>query len=183
MSGMSILGEKFHTNDAFLPEVLLAASTMNTCLEILKPHLVQANVSPVGRAVICTIKGDIHDVGKNIVKLMIEGAGIECVDLGVDVAPSAIVQAVRTHKAQLVCLSALLTTTMMALKDVIDELTKAGLRESVRIMVGGAPITQEFADSIGADCYTPDAGAAAHEARRLLEQMNEETARRKNSEI
>lgn len=171
VDGMNVLGEKFHANKVFAPEVLMAASTMNTCLDILKPHLTEANIHLIGKAVICTVKGDIHDVGKNLVKLMLECEGIQCIDLGVDVDPSDIARVVRTHEVHLVCLSALLTTTIMAMKDVIDTLEKEGLREHVRIMVGGAPVTQEFAESIGADVYTPDAVTAAKEAKRLLLEM------------
>ena len=166
--GMNIIGDKFRQNEVFVPEVLVAARAMNAGLKILKPVLTNEGVEPLGTAVICTVKGDMHDIGKNLVKMMIEGQGIACVDLGVDVEPAAIVAAVKENNAQLVCLSALLTTTMMGQKDVIDALVEAGIRDTVKVMVGGAPITQAFADEIGADCYTLDAASAAREAKRLI---------------
>ena len=171
VTGMNIIGEKFRTNEVFVPEVLVAARAMNSGLKILKPALSGAGVEPIGKAVICTVKGDMHDIGKNLVKMMIEGQGIECIDLGVDADPAAIVAAVKENNAQLICLSALLTTTMFGQKDVIDALKAEGIRDSVRVMVGGAPITQEFADEIGADCYTLDAASAAKEAKRLILEM------------
>ncbi len=166
--GMNAVGEKFRTNEIFVPEVLVAARAMNAGLKILNPILADAGVEPIGTAVICTVKGDMHDIGKNLVRMMIEGQGIKCVDLGVDVAPETIVAAVKEHNADLVCLSALLTTTMGGQKDVIDALKEAGLRERVKVMIGGAPITQAYADEIGADCYTLDAASAAIEAKRLI---------------
>ncbi len=169
--GMNIIGEKFRTNEVFVPEVLVAARAMNAGLKVLKPALTDAGVEPIGKAVICTVKGDMHDIGKNLVKMMIEGQGIECIDLGVDVDPAAIVAAVKENNAQLVCLSALLTTTMMGQKDVVEALKAEGIRENVRVMVGGAPITQEFAAEIGADCYTLDAASAAKEAVRLIGEL------------
>ena len=171
VSGMNVIGEKFKQNEVFVPEVLVAARAMNAGLKILKPALSGAGVEPLGTAVICTVKGDMHDIGKNLVKMMIEGQGIACIDLGVDVDPQVIVDTVRDNDVQLVCLSALLTTTMHGQKDVIDALRAAGLRDKVRIMVGGAPITQDFANEIGADCYTLDAATAATEAKRLILEM------------
>ncbi|MBQ9780135.1 MAG: corrinoid protein [Clostridia bacterium] len=173
--GMNIVGDKFRNNEVFVPEVLVAARAMNAGLKILKPVLTNEGVEPLGTAVICTVKGDMHDIGKNLVKMMIEGQGISCVDLGVDVEPSAIVAAVKENNAQLVCLSALLTTTMMSQKDVIDALVEAGIRDNVKVMVGGAPITQTFADEIGADCYTLDAASAAQEAKRLILEMKDKS--------
>ena len=171
VSGMNVIGDKFRNNEVFVPEVLVAARAMNAGLKILKPALSGAGVEPLGTAVICTVKGDMHDIGKNLVKMMIEGQGIACIDLGVDVDPQVIVDTVRDNNVQLVCLSALLTTTMHGQKDVIDALSAAGLRDKVRVMVGGAPITQEFANEIGADCYTLDAASAAKEAKRLILEM------------
>lgn len=171
VSGMNVIGDKFRQNEVFVPEVLVAARAMNAGLKILKPALSGAGVEPLGTAVICTVKGDMHDIGKNLVKMMIEGQGIACIDLGVDVDPQVIVDTVRDNDVQLVCLSALLTTTMYGQKEVIDALSAAGLRDKVRVMVGGAPITQEFADEIGADCYTLDAASAAREAKRLIAEM------------
>ena len=166
-----VVGDKFRQNEVFVPEVLVAARAMNAGLKILKPALAGAGVEPMGTAVICTVKGDMHDIGKNLVKMMIEGQGIACIDLGVDVDPGVIVDTVRDNDVQLVCLSALLTTTMHGQKQVIDALIEAGLRDKVRVMVGGAPITQEFANEIGADCYTLDAASAAREAVRLIREM------------
>ncbi len=171
VSGMNVIGDKFRQNEVFVPEVLVAARAMNAGLKILKPALSGAGIEPLGTAVICTVKGDMHDIGKNLVKMMIEGQGIACIDLGVDVDPQVIVNTVRDNDVQLVCLSALLTTTMYGQKEVIDALSTAGLRDKVRVMVGGAPITQEFADEIGADCYTLDAASAAREAKRLIAEM------------
>lgn len=171
VSGMNVVGDKFRQNEVFVPEVLVAARAMNAGLKILKPALSGAGVEPLGTAVICTVKGDMHDIGKNLVKMMIEGQGIACIDLGVDVDPQTIVDTVRDNDVQLVCLSALLTTTMYGQKEVIDALCAAGLRDKVRVMVGGAPITQEFADEIGADCYTLDAATASTEAKRLILEM------------
>lgn len=161
LNGMSVIGEKFKENKVFIPEVLVAARAMNAGVEILKPHLVSVGVEPAGTAVIGTIKGDLHDIGKNLVKMMLEGKGINVVDLGTDVAPERFVQAAKDNDANIICCSALLTTTMNGMKTVVEEAQKAGIREKVKIMVGGAPITQEFCDSIGADFYTADAASAA----------------------
>ena len=163
--GMGVVGEKFKNNQVFVPEVLIAARAMNAALAILKPALADSGVEPVGTAVICTVKGDLHDIGKNLVKMMIEGTGIRVIDLGVDCSAEKIVEAVKENNADIVCLSALLTTTMMYQKDIIDALKAAGLRDKVKVMVGGAPVTQAFADEIGADAYTPDAASAAEKAR------------------
>ena len=168
VAGMNVVGEKFKNNQVFVPEVLVAARAMNFGLEVLKPFLSAAGFEPLGKAVICTVKGDMHDIGKNLVKMMLEGQGIECIDLGVDVPAEKIVEAVKESGATLVCLSALLTTTMDGQKKVIDALKDAGIRDNVKVMVGGAPVTQQYADQIGADCYTLDAASAAEEARRLL---------------
>lgn len=168
VDGMNIIGEKFKNNQVFVPEVLVAARAMNFGLDVLRPHLAEAGIEPLGKAVICTVKGDMHDIGKNLVKMMLEGQGIECIDLGVDVPAEKVVEAVKESGATLVCLSALLTTTMDGQKEVVEALSAAGIRDSVKVMVGGAPVTQIFADDIGADCYTLDAASAAQEARRLL---------------
>jgi 5-methyltetrahydrofolate--homocysteine methyltransferase len=138
---------------------------MNNASATLKPYLAQAGIQPVGKAIICTVKGDLHDIGKNLVKMMIEGKGIEVNDLGVDCNDEKIIEAVRNSDAKVLCLSALLTTTMMGLKDVVDSLKASGLRSKIKIMVGGAPVTQSFADEIGADAYTPDAASAADVCR------------------
>lgn len=163
--GMSAVGERFKKNEIFVPEVLITARAMNAALNILKPVLAQAGVEPIGKAVICTVKGDLHDIGKNLVKMMIEGTGISVIDLGIDCPPERVVEAVKEYKPDIVCLSALLTTTMVNQKETIDALKEAGLRDQVKVMVGGAPVTQAFADEIGADAYTPDAATAAEVAR------------------
>ena len=163
--GMSAVGERFKKNEIFVPEVLITARAMNAALNILKPVLAQAGVEPIGKAVICTVKGDLHDIGKNLVKMMIEGKGISVIDLGIDCPPERVVEAVKEYKPDIVCLSALLTTTMVNQKATIDALKEAGLRDQVKVMVGGAPVTQAFADEIGADAYTPDAATAAEVAR------------------
>lgn len=163
--GMGIVGEKFKNNEIFVPEVLIAARAMNAALAVLKPALAESGVEPVGTAVICTVKGDLHDIGKNLVKMMIEGTGIRVVDFGVDCDADKVVQAVKDNNADIVCLSSLLTTTMMYQKDIIEALKAAGIRDKVKVMVGGAPVTQAFADEIGADAYTPDAASAAEKAR------------------
>lgn len=163
--GMSAVGERFKKNEIFVPEVLITARAMNAALNILKPVLAQAGVEPIGKAVICTVKGDLHDIGKNLVKMMIEGTGISVIDLGIDCPPERVVEAVKEYKPDIVCLSALLTTTMVNQKATIDALKEAGLRDQVKVMVGGAPVTQAFADEVGADAYTPDAATAAEVAR------------------
>lgn len=163
--GMGIIGEKFKNNEIFVPEVLIAARAMNAALAVLKSALAETGVEPVGTAVICTVKGDLHDIGKNLVKMMIEGTGIRVIDLGTDCSAEKVVDAVREYHADIVCLSSLLTTTMMYHRDIIEALKAAGLRDRVKVMVGGAPVTQAFADEIGADAYTPDAASAAEKAR------------------
>ncbi|MDR1870046.1 MAG: corrinoid protein, partial [Treponema sp.] len=165
MAGMNIIGGKFKRNEVFVPEVLIAARAMNKSTETLKPYLAKAGVSPVGKAIICTVKGDQHDIGKNLVKMMIEGKGIEVEDLGVDCETQFVVDKIKETDAKVLCLSALLTTTMNAQKDVIDALKSAGVRDKVKVMVGGAPVTQSFADEIGADAYSPDAASAAEVCR------------------
>ena len=165
ISGMNIIGGKFKNGEVFVPEVLIAARAMNRASSALKPALVESGVEPVGKAVICTVKGDLHDIGKNLVRMMIEGQGIEVMDLGVDCANEKIIEAVSNSDVRVLCLSALLTTTMPGQKDVIDALKAAGLRDKVKVMVGGAPVTQSFADEIGADAYTPDAASAAEVCR------------------
>ncbi len=164
IAGMMIIGEKFKNNEVYVPEVLISARAMNQGVNIIKPYLTKEGVEPVGKAVICTVKGDLHDIGKNLVKMMLEGVGIECVDLGVDVSSEQVVEAVKESGAKVVGLSSLLTTTMDYQKEIIDALSAAGLRDKVKVMVGGAPLNAEFAESIGADCYTKDAAEAAEAA-------------------
>ena len=168
LAGMSVVGEKFKNNEVFVPEVLVAARAMNVGTELLKPELAEAGVSAKGKVCIGTVKGDLHDIGKNLVRMMFEGKGLEVIDLGVDVAPEAFVQAAVEHGCQIIACSALLTTTMPAMAEVVKAAQAAGIRDKVKIMIGGAPVTQEFCDSIGADAYTPDAAAAAEKAVALL---------------
>ena len=164
IAGMMEVGEKFKENKIYVPEVLIAARAMNQGTAILKPLLASEGVEPVGKAVICTVKGDLHDIGKILVKMMHEGVGIECVDLGVDADGDKIVAAVKESGAKVVCLSALLTTTMVNQGEIIKALEAAGIRDQVKVMVGGAPVTQKFAEEIGADAYTSDAASAAEVA-------------------
>lgn len=166
--GMNRIGEKFKNNEVYVPEVLIAARAMNKGTAILKPYLVNEGVTPLGKAIICTVKGDMHDIGKNLVKMMLEGAGIECIDLGTDVSPETIVSSVNETGAQLVCLSALLTTTMPNQAEIVKALNNAGIRNKVKVLVGGAPVSQQFADEIGADYYTNDAASAAEVAVSIL---------------
>ena len=164
LHGMGIIGEKFKNNEIFVPEVLVAARAMNMGVEVLKPLLLEAGVPATGKVCIGTVKGDLHDIGKNLVRLMMEGKGLEVIDLGSDVLPETFVQAAIDNNCQIICCSALLTTTMNVMKDVVEAVEKAGIRDKVKIMVGGAPITQAFCDQIGADAYTPDATSAAAKA-------------------
>ena len=164
LSGMSIIGEKFKNNEVFVPEVLIAARAMNAGVEILKPHLVSEGVESKGTAVIGTVKGDLHDIGKNLVKMMLEGKGLNVIDLGVDVAAETFIEKAKEVNAQIICCSALLTTTMGEMKNVVEKAKEAGLRDSVKIMIGGAPVTQNFCDSIGADVYTTDAASCSDAA-------------------
>ena len=170
LAGMSVVGEKFKNNEVFVPEVLVAARAMNVGAELLKPELAEAGVSAKGKVCIGTVKGDLHDIGKNLVRMMMEGKGLEVIDLGVDVAPEAFVQAAMEHNANLIGCSALLTTTMPVMGEVVKAAEAAGIRDKVKIMIGGAPVSQEFCDSIGADAYTPDAATAAIRACELLAQ-------------
>ncbi|MDR1791586.1 MAG: cobalamin-dependent protein [Propionibacteriaceae bacterium] len=168
LHGLSLLGVRFKNNEVFVPQVLLAARALNKGTELLKPQLIEAGVSARGRAVIGTVKGDLHDIGKNLVKLMLEGAGFEVIDLGVDVPDDKFVAAVSEHQPDVLLLSALLTTTMQQQGSVIKAVADAGLREQVKIMVGGAPITPGFGAEIGADGYAPDAASAAEVATTYL---------------
>ena len=168
LSGMSVVGEKFKNNEVFVPEVLIAARAMNAGVAILKPYLTEAGVEAKGTAVIGTVKGDLHDIGKNLVKMMLEGRGLNVIDLGVDVEPERFVQAAIDNEADIICCSALLTTTMGEMKHVVEAAAAKGIRDKVKIMIGGAPVTQEFCDSIGADYYTEDAASAAVCAAQIL---------------
>lgn len=168
LAGMDIIGGKFKRNEVYVPEVLIAARAMNAGAEILKPKLVDMGVKSVGKVILCTVKGDLHDIGKNLVKMMLEGKGLEVVDLGIDVSAQKVVDAVKEHDPQIVALSALLTTTMGEQKVVIDALKEAGVRDQVKVMIGGAPVTQVYADEIGADAFTPDAATCAEVAKEFV---------------
>lgn len=165
LAGMNVVGAKFKANEIFVPEVLIAARAMKAGTELLKSHLVDADVKPVGKVVLGTVKGDLHDIGKNLVKMMLEGKGLEVIDLGTDVDPQAFVDTAISEGAGVICCSALLTTTMGQMKNVVDLCISAGIRDKVKIMVGGAPITDEFCKEIGADAYTADAASCAEVAR------------------
>ena len=164
LSGMNVIGEKFKNNEIFVPEVLIAARAMNMGAALLKPLLAESGVKATGKACIGTVKGDLHDIGKNLVKMMLEGKGLEVIDLGTDVSPEAFVKAAQEENCQIICCSALLTTTMGVMGEVVKAVTDAGLRDKVKIMIGGAPVTEAFCRQIGADAYTPDAASAADRA-------------------
>lgn len=166
--GMGEIGELFKNNEVYVPEVLIAARAMKAGLELLRPLLAEKDVKPLGKVVIGTVKGDLHDIGKNLVAMMLEGAGFEVIDLGIDVDTDKFVNAVKYTKADAVAMSALLTTTMPVMKEIIDAIKLAGLRDQVKILVGGAPVTHEFAAEIGADGYAPDAASAADLAKQLI---------------
>ena len=169
INAMGIVGAKFQANEIFVPEMLVAAKTMKKGVELLRPHLAGDAVGKLGKFIIGTVSGDLHDIGKNLVALMIESSGFEVIDLGVDVPPDKFVEAVKSNETcKIVAASALLTTTMDSLKNTVKALIDAGCKDQVKILVGGAPITQEFADEIGADAYAPDAGAAAVKAVELV---------------
>ena len=166
--GMSAIGEKFKNNEVFVPEMLIAARAMKECMALLEPLLVAAGIKPKYTTVIGTVQGDLHDIGKNLVAMMLKGANFGVVDLGTNVPPEKFVAAAREHSAQLVCFSALLTTTMPAMRDAVAAVRAAGL-DGVKILIGGAPVTQEFCDEIGADGYSPDAASAVDKAIAVLE--------------
>jgi len=168
VAGMSVVGEKFKKNEFYVPEVLIAARAMKAGMQLLNPILLEKNIKGVGTMVLGTVRGDLHDIGKNLVGMMLEGAGFEVIDLGVDVAAEKFIQAAKEKNANLVGLSALLTTTMLAMKDVTQAVEKEGLKGKVKVMIGGAPITQDYADEIGADGYAPDAASAVDTAKELL---------------
>ena len=164
LDGMNVISEKFKNNEVFVPEVLIAARAMNQGVALLKPLLAEAGVKASGKVCIGTVQGDLHDIGKNLVKLMLEGKGLEVIDLGTDVAPETFVQTAIDQNCQIICCSALLTTTMGVMADVVKAAESAGIRDKVKIMIGGAPVNQAFCDQIGADVYTSDAASAAEAA-------------------
>lgn len=165
---MTEVGARFERQEFYLPEMLIAARAMQTGLSVLKPLLVEGEFETAGRVVIGTVKGDLHDIGKNLVSMLLEGAGFEITDLGVDVGPEKFVEAVRERKPDIMGVSALLTTTMPSMRSTIEALVEAGLRGKVKVLVGGAPLTQAYADQIGADGYAPDAAAAVRKAKELV---------------
>lgn len=168
ISAMDEVGHKFQTNEIFVPEMLIAAKTMKKGVEVLKPHLASGAVGSLGTVIIGTVKGDLHDIGKNLVSMMIESAGFQVIDLGVDVPKEKFLETYNENPdAKIICLSALLTTTMPAMKETVELLNKQEFRSKIKVMIGGAPITQAFADEIGADAYTEDAASAAKVAKEL----------------
>ena len=168
MAGMAVIAERFKKEEIYLPEVLFAARAMKAGMDVLEPLLAGAGVKPVAKMVLGTVKGDIHDIGKNLVGVMMRGAGFEVIDIGIDAPPDKFVAAVRQHRARLVGMSALTGMTMPAMKTTVEAFDAAGLRGQVKIMVGGAIVTQSYADSIGADGYAPDAALAVDKAKQLL---------------
>jgi len=168
IEAMGEVGRLFEEGEYFVPEMLIAARAMKAGLAILKPKLVDEDIKPVGKVSAGTVKGDLHDIGKNLVCMMLEGAGFEIVDLGTDVSPEQFVNSVKEQGVDAICMSALLTTTMPNMKNTVDALVEAGIRDDVKVMIGGAPVTQAYADEIGADGYAPDASRAASLARELI---------------
>lgn len=169
MSGMSIIGGKFKREEVFVPDVMMAARAMNVGMSILEPKLVEVGNEPIGRVVIGTVQGDLHDIGKNLTAMLLKGAGFEIYDMGVDVSAEAFLEKAEEVNADIIGLSALLSTTMSQMKEVINLLKEKNLRDKYIVMVGGAPITNEFAEEIGADYYTPDAASAAETAKKAVE--------------
>ena len=167
IKGMGIVGERFKNNEFYVPEVLIAARAMHAGMNILKPALAESGVQPIGKVLLGTVKGDLHDIGKNLVAMMLEGAGFEVVDLGIDVPPEKFVEAVKDG-GDVVAMSALLTTTMTAMKTTLEALEEAGVRDKIKTLIGGAPVTQNYADEIGADGYARDAASAADKAKELI---------------
>lgn len=171
LAGMNIIGIKFKNNEIYVPEVLIAARAMNAGMEVLKPLLTSANIQSRGTVVIGTVKGDLHDIGKNLVAMMMKGKGLTVIDLGTDVAPSRFVEQAVANNAQIIACSALLTTTMREMENVVKAVEEANLHDKIRIMVGGAPVTESFRASIGADRYSPDAATAAEVALELCKSL------------
>ena len=168
LAGMDVVGQRFKSGEMFIPEVLRAAKAMHAGMEILRPLLAESDAKGAGTLVLGTVEGDLHDIGKNLVAMMMESAGMQVTNVGVDIPPEDFVSRIKETNAKIVCLSALLTTTMPMMKQTIDAIVEAGLRDQVKILVGGAPVTQSFADEIGADGFAPDAGSAAKLAKSLI---------------
>lgn len=171
VAGMDIVGDKFRRDELFMPEVLISAKAMQAGMDVLRPKLIEAGVKLAGSIVLGTVKGDLHDIGKNLVGMLMEGAGFQVIDLGIDVASEKFIEAVKSQKPNLLGLSALLTTTMPKMKEVMESLVEAGIRKSIKVMVGGAPVTEKFAKDIGADAYAPDAASAVEKARELAREL------------
>ncbi len=169
LAGMGVIGAKFKNNEVYVPEVLIAARAMNAGMEVLKPVLVSSDTASKGKVILGTVKGDLHDIGKNLVKIMLEGKGLQVIDLGTDVAPQAFVDAAINENANIIACSALLTTTMIVMKDVVKEAEARGIKGKVKIMIGGAPVTQNYCDTIGADYYTADAASAGEVAYNICQ--------------
>ena len=170
LPAMSAIGEKFKNNEVFVPEVLVAARAMNMGMALLKPYMADCGIEPAGTAVIGTVRGDMHDIGKNLVKMMIEGKGLRVVDLGVDVSPEKFLEAAEENHADIICCSALLTTTMGEIKNILAYLEARNVRGKYKVMIGGAPVSQSYCDAIGTDYYTPDAASAADVAYQICRQ-------------
>ncbi len=168
IAGMNVVGEKFKNNEFYVPEVLIAARAMHAGMDLVKPLLTETGVEPIGRVALGTVKGDLHDIGKNLVQMMLEGAGFDIYDLGVDVPAEKFVETAQSENCSIIAMSALLTTTMPAMADTIKALEEAGLRDKIKVMIGGAPVTQNYADEIGADGYAPDAASAVDKAKELV---------------
>lgn len=169
IDGMNIIGIKFKNNEVYVPEVLIAARAMNAGLDIIRPILEESGIEPLGKVIIGTVAGDLHDIGKNLVKMMMVGAGLEVIDLGVDVTPEKYLDAVKQYNPNIVCMSALLTTTMPSMQKTVESLVSEGYRDKVKVMIGGAPVTDNYAKEIGADYYTPDAATAAEVAKSIVQ--------------
>ena len=172
ISAMTEVGRRFECAEFYVPEMLISARAMKSGLALLRPHLISANVQAVGKVIIGTVQGDLHDIGKNLVGMMLEGAGFEVVDLGVDVLADEYISAVKEHRPDIVACSALITTTMPRMENIITSLKEAGLRDQVQVMIGGAPVTDKYATDIGADGYAPDAASAASLAKTLIQERN-----------
>jgi len=168
IKGMGVVGEKFKNNEFYVPEVLIAARAMKMGMSLIRPLLADSGVQPIGKVAIGTVKGDLHDIGKNLVGMMLEGAGFEVIDLGIDVSAEKYIDAIQTRGAQIIGMSALLTTTMPGMKTTIDAIREAGLRDQVKVLIGGAPVTQSYANEIGADGYARDAASGADRAKELV---------------
>jgi len=168
IAAMSEIGARFESGEAYVPEMLVSAKSMKFGLELLRPHLVAADVQPVGKVIICTVQGDLHDIGKNLVGMMMEGAGFDVIDLGADIKPGDLIEAIKEHKPDILAMSALLTTTMGNMKTVITMMEDAGVNNEISVMIGGAPVTQDYADEIGADGFGVDASQAAKIAGKLV---------------